>query len=70
MQCDMCRLTFENRSDNHISCYGNVEHGGRRNSIVVVVQTERWVCVRKKLKVVLAYWKVKTPCHAHGECIN
>ena len=22
------------------------------------------------LKVVLAYWKVKTPCHAHGECIN
>ena len=23
-----------------------------------------------KLKVVVAYWKVKTPCHAHGECIN
>ena len=22
------------------------------------------------LKVVVAYWKVKTPCHAHGECIN
>ena len=22
------------------------------------------------VKVVLAYWKVKTPCHAHGECIN
>ena len=22
------------------------------------------------IKVVLAYWKVKTPCHAHGECIN
>ena len=21
-------------------------------------------------KVVVAYWKVKTPCHAHGECIN
>ena len=21
-------------------------------------------------KVVLAYWKVKTPCHAHVECIN
>ena len=23
-----------------------------------------------QFKVVLAYWKVKTPCHAHGECIN
>ena len=23
-----------------------------------------------RLKVVVAYWKVKTPCHAHGECIN
>ena len=22
------------------------------------------------VKVVVAYWKVKTPCHAHGECIN
>ena len=22
------------------------------------------------LKVVVAYWKVKTPCHGHGECIN
>ena len=22
------------------------------------------------IKVVVAYWKVKTPCHAHGECIN
>ena len=22
------------------------------------------------LKVVVAYWKVKTPCHANGECIN
>ena len=21
-------------------------------------------------KGVVAYWKVKTPCHAHGECIN
>ena len=21
-------------------------------------------------KVVVAYWKVKTPCHAHGEFIN
>ena len=26
--------------------------------------------VTTKLKVVVAYWKVKTPCHAHGECIN
>ena len=25
---------------------------------------------RYYLKVVVAYWKVKTPCHAHGECIN
>ena len=25
---------------------------------------------RGMLKVVVAYWKVKTPCHAHGECIN
>ena len=24
----------------------------------------------QNLKVVLADWKVKTPCHAHGECIN
>ena len=26
--------------------------------------------VVSSLKVVVAYWKVKTPCHAHGECIN
>ena len=24
----------------------------------------------RHLKVVVAYWKVKRPCHAHGECIN
>ena len=27
-------------------------------------------CARIGFKVVVAYWKVKTPCHAHGECIN
>ena len=25
---------------------------------------------KSEIKVVVAYWKVKTPCHAHGECIN
>ena len=28
---------------------------------------EEW---NERFKVVVAYWKVKTPCHAHGECIN
>ena len=28
------------------------------------------VLFKRNLKVVVAYWKVKTPCHAHGECIN
>ena len=31
---------------------------------------EKTMLIIPDLKVVVAYWKVKTPCHAHGECIN
>ena len=31
---------------------------------------EAMCCHEEHVKVVVAYWKVKTPCHAHGECIN
>ena len=35
-----------------------------------VIETSSEVSRRVRIKVVVAYWKVKTPCHAHGECIN
>ena len=38
--------------------------------IILRMLTMAHECAITRFKVVLAYWKVKTPCHAHGECIN
>ena len=46
------------------SCNRDIESVGLK--VEDTMDTREW----KGIKVVVAYWKVKTPCHAHGECIN
>ena len=42
----------------------------RNKSGVHLLAKGIWHVCYTNVKVVVAYWKVKTPCHAHGECIN